>query len=49
LADGTIKVFDPPKSAYTISESIDSGADEDAITGEYADRSFVYHGFIRTP
>jgi hypothetical protein len=44
---GRVATFDPPKSAHTISESIESSADEGAITGEYAARNFIYHGFIR--
>ena len=44
--DGTITNFDPPGSAVTIPESINPAG---AIAGDYADASFMFHGFVRAP
>ena len=43
--DGTFTTFDGPGAAFTLATSINPAG---AITGVYADASFVQHGFLRS-
>jgi hypothetical protein len=43
---GTFTTFDPPGSASTFPRAINPAG---AITGDYVDANYVFHGFLRAP
>jgi hypothetical protein len=43
---GTFTTFDPPGSASTFPRAINPAG---AITGDYIDANYVFHGFLRAP